>query len=281
MSYLGNVGEFNKDKEWQLYVDRLEQFFAANGIANEKKVPLMLSVIGAETYRLLNDLFFPAKPKTKTFKELVECLEKHFSPPTIKIAERFKLLKRVQREDETISEYAAILRKLAVTCQYGTFLDDALTQCFVCGLANPGIQRRLLLETELSFEKAIQTAKAIHQADQEIEKFHSVPEAHVKKLRSFPAKFNEGKSILCFRCSGRGHLASTCRFSSAKCYRCGRVGHVARACLSKQHKESNVNKMNEGDEDVNEDIVNKVTISETGVIWVKPCINDKNINMQY
>ena len=41
-----------------------------------------------------------------------------------------------------------------------------------------------------------------------------------------------------------------------------------------------MNKMNEGDEDVNKDIVNKVTISETGVIWVKPCINDKNINMQ-
>ena len=105
MSYLGNVGEFNKHKEeWQLYVYRLEQFFAANDIANEKKVPLMLSVTGAETFRLLNDLVFPAKLKTKTFKELVECLEKRFSTPTLKIAERFKLLKRVQREDETISE---------------------------------------------------------------------------------------------------------------------------------------------------------------------------------
>ena len=124
------------------------------------------------------------------------------------------------------------------------------------------------------------TAEAIHKADQEIEKFQSVPRADVKKLRSFPTKFKEGKSILCFCCSGRGHLASTCRFRSAKCYRCGKVGHVARACSSKQHKEDNVNKMNEGDEDVDEDIVNKVTISETGVIWVKPCINDKNINMQ-
>ena len=182
MSYLGNVGEFNKDeKEWQLYVDRLEQFFAANDSANEKKVLLMLSVIGAETYCLLNDFIFPAKPKTKTFKKLVECLEKHFLPPTLKIAEKFKLLKRVQREDETIFEYVAILRKLAVTCQYGTFLDDALTQSFVCGLANPGIQRRLLLESELSFEKAVQTAEVIHKADQKIEKFHSVPGADVKK----------------------------------------------------------------------------------------------------
>ena len=42
------------------------------------------------------------------------------------------------------------------------------------GLANPGIQRRLLLKSELSFEKAVQTAEAIYMADQEIEKFHSV-----------------------------------------------------------------------------------------------------------
>ena len=65
-------------EEWQLYVDRLEQFFAVNGIADEKKVPLMLNVIGAETYRSLNDSVFSAKPKPKTFKELVECIEKHF-----------------------------------------------------------------------------------------------------------------------------------------------------------------------------------------------------------
>ena len=69
MSHLGIVEEFNKDKEeWQLYVNRLEQFFAASDIANKKKVPLMLNVIGAEMYRLLNDLIIPAKPKTKTFK---------------------------------------------------------------------------------------------------------------------------------------------------------------------------------------------------------------------
>ena len=123
------------------------------------------------------------------------------------------------------------------------------------------------MESELSFEKAVQTAEAIHKANQEIEKFHSVPRADVKKLRSFPTKFNKGKSILCFRFSGSGHLASTCRFRSAKCYCCGKVGHVARACSSKQHKEGNVNKMNEGDKDVDEEIVNKVTISETGVIW--------------
>ena len=36
--------------------------------------------------------------------------------------------------------------------------------------------------------------------------------------------------------------------------------------------------MNEGGEDFDKNIVNKVTILETGVIWVKPCLNDKHIN---
>ena len=66
---------------------------------------------------------------------------------------------------------------------------------FCVGLANPRIQRRLLLESELSFEKAVQTAEAIHKVDQETENFHSVPGAEVKKLHSFPTKSNEGKSI--------------------------------------------------------------------------------------
>ena len=94
MSYLENVGEFSKDKEeWQLYVDRLEQFFAANDIANENKVPLMLNVIGAETYRLLNGFVFPAKPKTKTFEELVECLRKTFFASNVKNCREIQVVK--------------------------------------------------------------------------------------------------------------------------------------------------------------------------------------------
>ena len=50
----------------------------------------MLSDIRAETNRLLNDSIFPPKPKTKTFKQLVECLEKHFLYTLLKISKRYK-----------------------------------------------------------------------------------------------------------------------------------------------------------------------------------------------
>ena len=178
MSVLGSISGFQKDKEnWNMYVERMEQFFIVNSVGEDKKVAVLLSSMGPETYRVLSDLLYPVKSKEKNFKELADCLQSHFSPPVLKIAERFKLTKRTQRENEDISRYATALRQLAVTCQYGEFLDDALTQCFVCGLINSGVQRRLLLEQELTFKKAVELATALEKADLESGKFHKTEDS--------------------------------------------------------------------------------------------------------
>ena len=42
----------------------------ANGTEAEKKVPVLLSSIGARTYGLLQSLVSPAAPRDKTLKEL-------------------------------------------------------------------------------------------------------------------------------------------------------------------------------------------------------------------
>ena len=76
MGLIGTPGEFGyNEKLCNLCFERLEQFFVANGITYEKKVPLLLSLMGAETYHLLNDLVYPAKTKSKSFKKLVDCLQ--------------------------------------------------------------------------------------------------------------------------------------------------------------------------------------------------------------
>ena len=80
---------------------------------------------------MLKDLLAPENPSTKSFEELVECLQKHFTPSILKIAERFKLVKRVQADNEEIKKYTLAL---AANCQYGAFLDDALVDvsCVDC-----------------------------------------------------------------------------------------------------------------------------------------------------
>lgn len=56
MSTLGRIEEFDgsKDSDWQQYVERLEYFFAANGISDDdKKRAVFLSVVRAVTYKTL------------------------------------------------------------------------------------------------------------------------------------------------------------------------------------------------------------------------------------
>ena len=49
-----------------------------------------------------------------------------------------------QAVGESIVNYDAALRKLATHCQFGTTLEEALRDCFVCGLWHDTIQRHSL-----------------------------------------------------------------------------------------------------------------------------------------
>ena len=78
-------------------------FFDANDIGEGKKVPVLLSLIGRNTYALFRNLVAPASPKDKSFKELTEQLTSHFEPKPLVIAERFNFYRRSQQSGETIA----------------------------------------------------------------------------------------------------------------------------------------------------------------------------------
>lgn len=65
---------------WTTYIERLEQYCLANNIENERKVAVLLSVMGAKTYNLLRNLMAPTKPATKDFEDIVQVLQNHLNP---------------------------------------------------------------------------------------------------------------------------------------------------------------------------------------------------------
>ena len=78
----GKIEAFNpQQEEWPQYVERLEQFFEANDLTGEDKAvkrrATFLSLIGPESYKLLRSLLAPAKPKEKSYAELVAKLTEH------------------------------------------------------------------------------------------------------------------------------------------------------------------------------------------------------------
>ena len=57
VTVIGHVQEFDAAKEdWPQYVERLEQFFIANGIEEGKKRAVLLMAVGPATFKWLRSL---------------------------------------------------------------------------------------------------------------------------------------------------------------------------------------------------------------------------------
>ena len=131
----------------------------------EKRVAILISVIGASNYELLQDSCAPALPNSKTFKDLSVVLKNHFQPQPTVIAERYKFHERKQKNNESIMDYLADLKKLAANCEFKDFLDEALRDRLVCGLYNEDTRRRLLVERKLSLTLAIEITQSLEKAE--------------------------------------------------------------------------------------------------------------------
>ena len=161
----GKLSEFHPEAESiSAYLERVELFFMANSIADDKKVAVFLSVIEGKTYSLLRDLLAPEKPHDKSLSVFIK-LKEHYEPKPLVITERFYFHRRDQGANESIAEYIAELRCLAISCEFGKYLNDALRDRLVCGLRNTGIQKRLLSEASLTLAKAGEIAQGMEAAE--------------------------------------------------------------------------------------------------------------------
>ena len=175
MQILGQLEAFDPATDTvSAYVERAELFFTVNGIAENKKVPIVLNAVGKQHYQLLSNLFAPSMPASKTLAEIVGALKGHYEPKPIVISERFNFHRRQQERTETVVQYVAELRKLAVHCQFGPYLEEALRDRFVCGLRSKAVQKKLLAREDLSFQDAIRIAQASEQADEKARQLQSL-----------------------------------------------------------------------------------------------------------
>ena len=102
---LGRMQEFEPDTESiSAYLERLQMFFEANDIAAEKKVSVLLTVIGRQNFSLLRNLVAPESPKDKSFDDLTKLLKSHFEPKKLVIAERFNFYRQDQQVGESIMD---------------------------------------------------------------------------------------------------------------------------------------------------------------------------------
>ncbi|XP_044167171.1 uncharacterized protein K02A2.6-like [Acropora millepora] len=235
MALVGQVGEYVDGKEdIASYIERIELYFAANYVEKDNEVVTLLAVIGADAYGILRNLLAPQRPKDKSFDELKEVLIGHYSPKPILIAERFKFHRRNQLESESIAQFVVELKRLALRCEFGTFLEEALRDRLVYELKNIHIQKKLLAERELTFKKAFETAQSMELANKEdMRDVITTGDESVNKVDKVATlRRPQRESGNCFRC-GQKHAPSGCWCKTAQCYSCKKKGHIAKMCNQK------------------------------------------------
>ena len=155
----------------------------ADSAESHKRGPILISVISAKAYDVLSDLCSPIPPTEKTYAQLTTILKNHFAPNKLVIAEIYRFHNCTQREGESVTALAANMKHLASTCQFGTHLNEALRDRFVCGLRSKETQKKLLTE-EHTLDTALKVALGAEAAEKDVRAFSQDSSASVNNVGS-------------------------------------------------------------------------------------------------
>ena len=261
MSSLGKREEFNSaTASIILYLERLEQYFVANGVPadsaeSHKRRTILISVIGTKAYDVLSDLCSPIPPSEKTYAQLTTIIKNHFAPKKLVIAERYRFHNCTQRERESVTAFAANQKHLASTCQFGTHLNElsAIVSTVVFAVRRHKLK---LLNEEHTFDAALKVALGAEAAEKDVAAFSQERSASVNKVdsgsrRSFQptqrskgpgkrGKVNSSGSNIkdpseCLSSGKTGHPRSHCKYRNYTCL-------AVKLVTSRRHAKGNVRK---------------------------------------
>ncbi|XP_044764458.1 uncharacterized protein K02A2.6-like [Coccinella septempunctata] len=186
-SFIGQLREFQLNiTDWNIYKARLKNYFSANDITDsDKKKAIFLNMLDEESYKIIFSICSPELPEAKSFDALIQLFDRHFQPKKSVLAERFKFFASRKEPEETIREWAARLRSLAVSCEFEAELDICLRDRFVCGFGKGIILDRLLEEDKnITFEQAITVAENKMAASQSYQISQSVKTEPINLIRN-------------------------------------------------------------------------------------------------
>ena len=92
MAKHGSLGGFDQQTgDWKSYIERAQQYFAANDVTDaDKQRAILFSSVGDKTYRTIKDVLSPDAPATVEQATLIEKMTQLFQPAPSEIIQCFR-----------------------------------------------------------------------------------------------------------------------------------------------------------------------------------------------
>lgn len=241
---------FDEGDDWEIYSERLQQFFVANPIeVAARKIAIFLTAVSPAVYKIIKNAAFPDTPDKKTFDQLIEICNNQFKAVVSIFAERMRFYESRQGDNESVTDWVTRVKCLAMQCDFQENMNFVLRDKFVTGLKKGPIMEKVFeckstddlskcvnaaLAREMTLkERAVFSTQApVYKITANYKNSHNSSKASTSTASK---KFNKNNQ-LCYACGKGDHDFKACKYKTYKCKLCNTVGHLAAMCKNRQKR---------------------------------------------
>lgn len=248
----------NLKDNFRKFKQQFEIYITAAGISNSTeniKCATLLHVIGPDAIEIFNTFRWDEEGDNegddKKMSKVLSKFEKYCTPKCNVTYERHQFNTRNQKEGESIDSYVTELRILSKSCEFGDLSDSLIKDRIVCGVIMDTVRSRLLRETDLTLQKAVDICRAAEASSQQLKVLQTasagasgsnIDFVRKKSDKNKPMKNTENRPAAsqqkqkCGKC-GYKHEPRKCPAFGKICMNCKKKNHFMRQCRSKKMHE--------------------------------------------
>lgn len=223
---------------WEFFRDTWKRYAIITKLdQKDKKIvaATFLTVMGKECLPVCRNL-----PMTEDERQdadvILTKLGEYFEPQRNTIYERYVFNSRSQKPSESFDQFLAELLKLAATCQFGAFEDEMLPDPIVTGLQDHGHRARLLPDTTLTLQKAVDTCRTNEMAANQRPKMEQLDNVHYAREHKKHNACEDSRKTSNFakKCKywRDRHAAGNCQAYGQSYTKCKKKNYLAKVCHS-------------------------------------------------
>lgn len=220
----------------------------AEGKGTNVKIAILLHALGEDALEVYNTLDVQANEAELIVDDILTAFGIYCQPKKNTVFERHQFWAHPMADTVTIEKYVTELRPKSKDCEFGVSENDMIRDKIVFNLNDQRLKERLLRESNLTLEKAVDLCRAEETAKAQIQAMtttgqeraiHAVNKTKGKDIQQWKqgqrqqtqSCNNKRKDHTCRKCR-KSHPPRQCPAFGVSCRKCGKLNHYAKMCES-------------------------------------------------